>query len=52
MDTTYKRLIYKTIFQRLKEPRRFIQLLTVPFLHVFELETQDPKPEALYSPGA
>lgn len=30
MDTTYKRLIYKTIFQRLKEPRRFIQVLAGP----------------------
>lgn len=30
MDTTYKRPIYKTIFQRLKEPRRFIQVLAGP----------------------
>src|SRR3990170_1269246 len=30
METTYKRPIYKTIFQRLKEPRRFIQVLAGP----------------------
>ncbi len=30
METTYKRPIYKAIFQRLKEPRRFIQVLAGP----------------------